>query len=90
MRGHGYTVASTSIETCVFRAIYTRENAVILTTSLSLRAAIPANVDAAASIEYIHDDEIAGTSDISQSGWARAWGLWVREVEAANLYVREG
>jgi hypothetical protein len=87
MRGHGYTVAATRIEVCVFQAIYTKKNAAIQTASLGLRAAYYGNYDAAAGIQYLHDHEIEGAADISQSGWARAWGLFIREVEAANLYT---
>jgi ribulose-5-phosphate 4-epimerase/fuculose-1-phosphate aldolase len=90
MRGHGYTVAGSSIEECVFRAIYTKENAVIQTTSLLLRTAYPGGGDAAPSLQYLHDDEITGTTGISVSGWGRAWDLWTREVEAAPLYVNHG
>ena len=90
MRGHGYTVAASSIEQCVFRAIYTKENAAIQTASLGLRAAYLGNGDTSSAIQYLHDDEIAGTLAMTQSAWSRAWGLWLREVETANLYVSEG
>ena len=90
MRGHGYTIVATSIEECIFRAIYTRENAIIQTTSLGLSMAYHDSSNGkSATIEYLHDDEIAGTTAISETAWARAWGLWVREVEASQLYVSE-
>ncbi|KAK5451813.1 hypothetical protein LTS15_007536 [Exophiala xenobiotica] len=90
MRGHGYTVAARSIEECVFRAIYTRENATIQTASLGLSAAYRGAGDSPTEIQYLHDDEIEGATGIALTGWARAWGLWVREVEAANLYASSG
>ena len=86
MRGHGYTVVAPSIEECIFRAIYTKENAIIQTTSLGLSMAYHGS---GKGIEYLRDDEIAGTTAISQTAWTRAWGLWVREVEALQLYVSE-
>ncbi|KIX07446.1 uncharacterized protein Z518_02099 [Rhinocladiella mackenziei CBS 650.93] len=90
MRGHGYTVVASSIEQCVFRAIYTKENAIIQTASLGLRAAYQGNGDTAPAIQYLQDDETAGALAMTQSAWGRAWGLWVREVEVATLYVRDG
>lgn len=89
MRGHGYTVAAPTIEQCVFRAIYTSENAAIQTASLGLRAANLGNGNAALDIQYLRNDEIAGTAAIAESAWARAWDLWVREVETATLYSRD-
>lgn len=89
MRGHGYTVVAHSIEECVFRAVYTKENAAIQTTSLGLTAAYLGTGEAVPDPEYLHDDEIAGTTAMTQSASGRAWGLWVREVEAARLYVNE-
>lgn len=85
MRGHGYTVVADCIEECVMRAVYTNDNAIIQTTSIGLKAAY----HSAGDIEYLHEDELTGAKDLSHSGWGRAWGLWVREVEAAQLYVRE-
>lgn len=90
MRGHGYTVAARSIEECVFRAIYTRENAAIQTASLGLSAAYRGTGEPPTEIHYLRDDEIEGATGIALTGWARAWGLWVREVEAANLYATSG
>jgi ribulose-5-phosphate 4-epimerase/fuculose-1-phosphate aldolase len=90
MRGHGYTVAARSIGECVFRAIYTRENAAIQTASLGLSAAYRGAGDSPTEIQYLGDDEIEGATGIALTGWARTGGLWVREVEAANLYASSG
>jgi ribulose-5-phosphate 4-epimerase/fuculose-1-phosphate aldolase len=90
MRGHGYTVVAPTLEECIFRAIYTKVNAIILTTSLGLSAAFHgAGGGSGHGIEYVRDDELVGTKAISQTAWARAWGLWLREVEASQLYVCE-
>lgn len=87
MRGHGCTIVAPTIEECVYRAIYTKENAIVQTTSLGLRMAYHGNGGSAADIQYLHDDEIGGTTAISQTAWGRAWGLWVREVEGSQLYI---
>ena len=87
MRGHGYTVVGSSIEECIFRAIYTKENAMIQTAALGLRLANHGKDTPDGDIEYLRDDEIAGTAAISRTAWSRAWGLWLREVEASQLYV---
>ena len=89
MRGHGYTIVAPTIEECIFRAIYTKENAIILTTSLGLRLAYQGSDGSVADIQYLHDDEITDSSAISQNTWSRAWGLWLREVEVSHLYVNE-
>jgi hypothetical protein len=62
MRGRGYTVAARSIEECVFRAIYTRENATIQTASLGLSAAYRGTGDSPTEIQYLRDDEIEGAT----------------------------
>lgn len=87
MRGHGYTVAAQSIEECVYRAIYTRENAAVQSESLLLVAAYQTASDQSSKVEYLRNDELPATGSIAQTGWKRAWGLWVREVEAIDLYV---
>ena len=87
MRGHGFTVVGSRIEECVFRAIYTKENATIQTTSLTLNAAYHRRPETAPAVEYLSEEEMAGTLAMTQWGWTRAWGLWVREVEAAGLYI---
>lgn len=87
MRGHGYSVAARSVEECVFRAIFTRDNAAIQTTSISLAAAYHGKGNGAAEVQYLLDEEIEGATGIALNSWARAWGLWVREIEAAELYA---
>ncbi|KIV93467.1 hypothetical protein PV10_04679 [Exophiala mesophila] len=89
MRGHGYTVAAQGIEECVYRAIYTRENAAVQSQSLLLGAAYQSASGHAPKLEYLHDDELPAAGSIAETGWKRAWGLWVREVEAVNLYVHD-
>lgn len=90
MRGHGYTVAAQGIEECVYRAIYTRDNAAVQTESLGLlAAAYNLSYGPRVDIDYLRPDELSAAGKIAMTGWARAWGLWVREVEAIGLYVHE-
>ncbi|KEF52687.1 uncharacterized protein A1O9_11104 [Exophiala aquamarina CBS 119918] len=88
MRGHGFTTVAASPEECVFRAIYTQDNAAIQTTSLALNAGLPESARAeSGGIHFLSETEVAATTDMGQSAWTRAWSLWVREVQANSLYV---
>jgi ribulose-5-phosphate 4-epimerase/fuculose-1-phosphate aldolase len=83
MRGHGYTVAGSSPEDAIYKAIYTKENASIQTASLGL-AHCGGGKDI--EVQYLKEDELKDTKAMVQTAWSRAWGLWLREVEAAQLY----
>jgi len=88
MRGHGFTTVASSPEECIFRAIYTQGNATIQTTSLALNAVLPEGARAEnGGIRFLSEDEVVATTDMGQTAWTRAWALWVREVQANNLYV---
>lgn len=84
MRGHGATVVADNIEECVKRAIYMQKNAMIQTTALTTRAAFGDDLD---DIQYVEEEEFAPTMKNTKGSAQRPWGLWVREVEASNLYV---
>ncbi|EXJ66428.1 uncharacterized protein A1O5_10580 [Cladophialophora psammophila CBS 110553] len=87
MRGHGSRVVPSSIEDCIFRANYTKENALIQTTSLGLRNAYH-NFDEA-QIQHLHYDEIEGTKTMGEATCHRPWGLQLRGVEDATPYGKE-
>lgn len=88
MRGHGFTTVAQSPEECIFRAIYTQDNAGIQTTSLALNASLPRNPQSGSiEVQYLSEDEVTSATAMGQSAWTRAWALWVREVQANNLYV---
>lgn len=92
MRGHGCTIVGATPQEAIYRAIYTKTNAAIQTASLGLAFVGGARGDAGSGgpdVEYLRDDELQGTLDMSRFGWGRAWGLWLREVEAAGLYKYE-
>lgn len=87
MRGHGFTVIASGVEECIFRAIYTNENAMIQTTSILLNAA---HAGSGSKVQYLHEEEASATADTITKSWARPWGLWTKEVEAIGLYVNNG
>lgn len=84
MRGHGLTIIADNIEEAVKKAIYTQKNAMILTTALLTRAAYGGEMK---DIKYLEAEEFGPTTDSTKRSAQRPWKLWVREVEASNLYV---
>ncbi|KAL2419456.1 Decarboxylase tropJ [Exophiala dermatitidis] len=90
MRGHGFTVCGRSIQESVLRAVYTKENAAIQTNALLTHAAHYRNSSsgsAVSDIAYLRPEEIEATTEMTRWSFMRPWKLWVREVEAAGLYV---
>ncbi|KAL2402592.1 Decarboxylase tropJ [Exophiala dermatitidis] len=90
MRGHGFTVCGRSIQESVLRAVYTKENAAIQTSALLTHAAhyrISSSGSAVPDIAYLRPEEIEATTEMTRWSFMRPWKLWVREVEAAGLYV---
>jgi ribulose-5-phosphate 4-epimerase/fuculose-1-phosphate aldolase len=83
MRGHGFTALAESIPLCVMRAVYTQKNAMVQSTALTTRAADPA---ACGPIKYLSEEEVIATAKTQARNADRPWGLWLREVEACNLY----
>lgn len=94
MRGHGFTAVGGSMEEVVLRSVYTMKNAGIQTAALTQRAAWLGLVGGPVKnggegdgIRYLSEEETIGSTEMTQSTVTRPWGLWVREVEADNLYV---
>lgn len=87
MRGHGMTVASSSIEQCVQRAIYTAENASIQTASLTTHRAYFDSRGRSGEIQYLRPDEWEPTTDMVRWSFLRPWNLWLRQVESSTFYV---
>ncbi|OAP54238.1 hypothetical protein AYL99_11339 [Fonsecaea erecta] len=90
MRGHGMTVAATSIEHCVFRSIYTRNNAIVQSTAVMLNSSLRLGSDATGDEEdltFLDDDEVADCTGINVKTVLRPWTAWSREVQANPLYV---
>ncbi|KIX99338.1 uncharacterized protein Z520_04914 [Fonsecaea multimorphosa CBS 102226] len=84
MRGHGFTVLAGSIQDCVMRAVYTQKNAMIQTTALVTRAA---SGFTGGSVSYLSQKEAVDSKWSIRESAHRPWKLWLREVEASNLYT---
>ena len=87
MRGHGMTVVGDSIQSAVLRSIYTQQNAKLQTTALTLQSTYFGPGDKKKPIKYLSETETEGAFIMTRKTAYRPWGLWVREVEAAGLYV---
>jgi ribulose-5-phosphate 4-epimerase/fuculose-1-phosphate aldolase len=94
MRGHGMTVVGPTIQDCVLRAVYTQNNAAIQTTTLLTRAAYRADLaqgqEMERGIHYLSEEEADAAMDMTKWSALRPWTLWLREVEAAGVYVNRG
>lgn len=87
MRGHGFTVVGGSIEESVFRAVYTAENASIQTTAMTINSVAKGCEREEGRVYYLQDPELYDTAEMTKWSVTRPWRLWVREVEASDLYV---
>ena len=86
MRGHGFTIVGSRIEEAILRAVYMQDNAEVQTTSLLLTAAGTHGLSSSSEIQYLSEQEAAGTSGMTQWAWERAWALWVKEIAAVSIY----
>ena len=88
MRKHGYTTQAQSIETAVYRAIYTKINAKAQTDSLAVlknfggeeRMFDAGNMG-------MTEDQCKGCSKMNEQFQEKPWKFWVREVENRGMYV---
>lgn len=87
MSAHGFTVVGDSIEESVLRAIYTRENALIQTAALTTHAAHYGPAGRGPALRYLDWREADASAEMTQWSAMRPWGLWLREVEVAGLYI---
>jgi len=94
MRGHGMTVVGPTIQDTVLRAFYTQSNAVIQTTTLLTRSAYVSELaqgqDIREGIHYLSEEEAGAAMEMTKWSALRPWSLWLREVEAAGVYVNRG
>lgn len=86
MRAHGFTTVAEEggIEECVARGVYTMRNAAIQTAALTTQAAYANRDGPLQPIRYLSPEEAEATRTRSAE---RPWKLWLREIEASNLYV---
>ncbi|KAK6076443.1 hypothetical protein SCUP234_07177 [Seiridium cupressi] len=87
MRGHGFTAVAENIEECVLRAIYTSRNAAIQTAALTSQAAYGSRDGPLQPIKYLNPEEAEAAKEMTKWSAQRPWKLWLREVEASNLYA---
>lgn len=92
MRGHGMTVVGSSIESVVFRAVYTVKNAGIQTTAMTMQTVLAvlggrARAGAQTGLRYLDDREAQAATKMGKDTVQRPWDLWCREVEACGFYV---
>ncbi|KAH7000656.1 class II aldolase and Adducin domain-containing protein [Ilyonectria destructans] len=86
MRGHGFTVVADSIEVAVMWATYTQKNAMIQTTAATLQSAY-GGTGSSMALSYLGGEECLVANTMTKRTVQRPWQLWVREVEACELYV---
>jgi hypothetical protein len=88
MRRHGFTTQAQSIETAVYRAIYTKINAKAQTDSLTILKNFgggqtmfdPGDLS-------LTDDQCDGCSIMNEQFQEKPWKFWVKEVENRGIYV---
>lgn len=83
MRGHGFTTVAGSIELAVLQAVYTKKNAMISTSALSIQAALGQELRG---LQYLSDKEAEAAAKANGRTAQRPWKLWVEEVRACRLY----
>ncbi|KAK3687600.1 class II aldolase and Adducin N-terminal domain-containing protein [Podospora appendiculata] len=92
MRGHGFTAVAESIESAVFRAIYTQKNAAIQSSTMGMLAAAKSmrllpEEEEEPGIRFLSEEEAHTTTGMTEWSVQRPWALWVKEVSASELYV---
>ena len=88
MRKHGFTTQAHSIETAVYRAIYTKINAKAQSDSLAVlknfgsdeRMFDPGDLG-------MTEDQCKGCSVMNEQYQEKPWRFWVRETENRGMYV---
>lgn len=75
MRGHGATLVAASLKLAVFRAVYTQNNARIL-TSLSALAG------GAQGARFLSAEECEASAASNAGQVSRAWEVWCKELES--------
>jgi ribulose-5-phosphate 4-epimerase/fuculose-1-phosphate aldolase len=87
MRGHGFTAVAENIEECVLRAIYTSRNAAIQTAALTTLSSYGSRDGPLNPIKYLSPEEAEASKEMTKWSVQRPWKLWLKEVEACDLYV---
>jgi ribulose-5-phosphate 4-epimerase/fuculose-1-phosphate aldolase len=92
MRRHGYTTHGRDIETAVYRAIYTKVNAGVQTSSTLLRYSFPqvSKLETKFELEPLTKEQCVGCQTMNEGTQDKPWQLWVQEVEKSALYTNRG
>ena len=88
MRRHGYTTHGPSIESAVYRAIYTKINASIQTNAMTLKSS--STLKPKFEFEPLTEEMCKGCVKMNEGTQDKPWQLWCMEVEKAGLYVNKG
>ena len=88
MRKHGFTTHAQSVETAVYRAIYTKINAKAQTDALATRANLK-TLGGEVAIDDIKltQEQVQGCTKMNEYFQEKPWRLWVKEVERMGIYV---
>ncbi|KAJ7231725.1 class II aldolase and Adducin N-terminal domain-containing protein, partial [Mycena haematopus] len=81
MRGHGATLVAASLKLAIFRAIYTQNNAKILTSLSSLAGGVH-NFDQGRGVRFLSAEECEASAASNSGQVARAWDVWCKELES--------
>jgi Class II Aldolase and Adducin N-terminal domain len=88
MRRHGFTTQAQSIETAVYRAIYTKINAKAQTDSLAVLTNYwgEEKMFDAGDLS-LTEEQCSGCSMMNEQFQEKPWKFWVKEVENRGMYV---
>jgi Class II Aldolase and Adducin N-terminal domain len=88
MRRHGFTTQAQSIETAVYRAIYTKINAKAQTDSLAVMKNFGGEERMFDAGDLgLTEDQCDGCSIMNEQFQEKPWKFWVKEVESGRMYV---
>jgi ribulose-5-phosphate 4-epimerase/fuculose-1-phosphate aldolase len=88
MRGHGFTAVADNIESAVYRAIYTQQNAIIQRSAMAMAMAMQSSMSPSPpGIKFLSFSESVATEKSAKWSIQRPWNLWVREVQTCGLYT---
>ncbi|KAJ6465166.1 aldolase domain-containing protein [Mycena vitilis] len=76
MRGHGATLTAASLKLAIFRAVYTQNNAKILTSLSSLAGGVHNVIP-----RFLNAQECAAATTSNSGQVSRAWDVWCKELD---------
>ena len=82
MRAHGSVACGATLQTAVFRAVYTEVNARIQHWTIALAGSTTASLNSGAPMAVLDSDEGRLADAFNQGAGMRAWDLWRSQVRA--------